>query len=62
MTDIEGEQDFYLHTQTWSHQAIKLYQAFGFQMIASPVLPKYSDENHRRAVAILKSIYPETSF
>ena len=57
MTDIEGARDFYLHTQTWSHKAVRIYQAFGFQITDEPNLSKYSNENHQKAVAVLESIY-----
>ena len=33
MADIEGDRDFYLHTQTWSHRAVGLYLWAGFRFL-----------------------------
>jgi len=57
MTDIEGKRDFYLHTQTWSHKAVRIYQAYGFQITDEPGLSKYSNEDCHKALAVLESIY-----
>ncbi len=56
MLEIEGERDFYLHTQTWSHKAIKVYEKVGFYITDEKNLFKYSNENYEKAISILKSI------
>jgi ribosomal protein S18 acetylase RimI-like enzyme len=55
MVDIEGDRDFYLHTQTWSHRAIKIYQALGFDITAEK-LGKYTNENYEKALKILAEL------
>jgi len=57
MTEIEGNRDFYLHTQTWSHRAIKLYEKLGYVITDEKGLSKYSNEDFDKAMAILDKIY-----
>ena len=56
MVEIEGDRDFYLHTQTWSHKAIKLYQKIGYEITSEKYLDKYTNDNYERAMAVLKTI------
>jgi GNAT superfamily N-acetyltransferase len=56
MIEIEGDRDIYLHTQTWSHKAIKIYQKAGFVITSQPNLYKYSNHEYERALAILAAI------
>ena len=56
MLEIEGDRDFYLHTQTWSHRAIKIYEKLGFVITNEKNLSKYTNENYEKAVAILAGI------
>lgn len=56
MTEIEGDRDFYLHTQTWSHKAIKIYEKCGYAVTAEKNLNNYTNENYEQAMAILESI------
>ena len=56
MVEIEGDRDFYLHTQTWSHKAIKIYQKAGFSITSEKNLYKYSNQDYEKAIAILKAI------
>ncbi len=56
MVEMEGDRDFYLHTQTWSHKAIKIYQKAGFAITSEKNLYKYSNQDYEKAVAILKAI------
>ena len=56
MAEIEGDRDFYLHTQTWSHKAIKIYEKVGFSITAEKNLNGYSNENHEKALEVLGRI------
>ena len=56
MMEIEGDRDFYLHTQTWSHRAIKIYEKLGYAITREKNLYKYTNENYEQAIAILESI------
>ena len=51
MTEIEGERDFYLHTQTWSHRAVRIYEQLGFEITAEKNLNGFSNDNYEKAVA-----------
>lgn len=55
--EIEGDRDFYLHTQTWSHRAIRLYEKFGFEITEEPNLFKYKNDEYEAARALLQEIY-----
>lgn len=57
MTEIEGKRDFYLHTQTWSHRAVKIYEALGYRITEERNLAGYANEDNSNALAILKSVY-----
>ena len=57
LIEIEGDIDIYLHTQTWSHKAIKLYKKIGFEISNEKNLPKYTNESYEKALDILKNIY-----
>jgi ribosomal protein S18 acetylase RimI-like enzyme len=57
MLDLDGDTDFYLHTQTWSHRAIKLYEKMGYMITAQRDLCRYSNEDYDKAMAMLKTIY-----
>ena len=56
MADIEGDRDFYLHTQTWSHKAIKIYEKAGFFITSEKNLNGYANENYEKATEILRNI------
>ncbi|MDD5602610.1 MAG: GNAT family N-acetyltransferase [Eubacteriales bacterium] len=53
MTAIEGERDFYLHTQTWSYKAIGIYLKCGFRISRTDGLGGYWNE-YKQALPILK--------
>ncbi|MGI5899101.1 MAG: GNAT family N-acetyltransferase [Christensenellales bacterium] len=59
MLELDGDKDFYLHTQTWSHRAIKLYEKMGYFITARKNLCRYSNEDYEKAIALLKKIYAE---
>ena len=52
--EIEGDRDMYLHTQTWSWQAIRLYQEAGFCITDETGLGGHTNDNHQQALAVLK--------
>ena len=56
MIDIEGDRDFYLHTQTWSHKAVKIYELFGYSVTSEKNLFTYTNESYERAIAILNGL------
>ena len=56
MAELEGDVDFYLHTQTWSYKAIGIYKAHGFQPTDEKALYKERRDNYKRAMRILKRL------
>jgi RimJ/RimL family protein N-acetyltransferase len=56
MKDIEGDRDFYLHTQTWSHVAIRVYMKSGFYITGEKDLIGSKNDEYPRNIEILKSI------
>ncbi len=60
MAAIEGDRDFYLHTQTWSYKAIGIYLECDFEISCEEGLGGYWNE-YKKALPILKrkmKIYP----
>ena len=51
-------EDITLHTQTWSHQAIRLYRKFGFELVKSHA----EGNDYSAAIAVLKQVYPPDYF
>lgn len=56
MRDIEGDRDFYLHTQTWSHVAIRLYLQMGFEIIDERNISKYKNDKYPQAIEQLNRL------
>lgn len=56
MVDIEGDRDFYLHTQTWSHVAIRIYMKLGFYITEEKNLCDYANKYYPQNVELLKSV------
>ena len=56
LLEIEGDQDFYLHTQTWSHKAIRIYEKAGFDIAKESPIKSYTTEEYDKAMTILSSI------
>ncbi len=61
--ELEPQEDVWLHTQTWSHRAVRLYRSMGFYLMRSESLPSLSggpvDPNEfDRAMAALKRVLP----
>ena len=57
MAEIDGDRDFYLHTQTWSHKAVKIYEKTGYAITNEKNVHKYANDNYENAVKILESIW-----
>ena len=53
MTELDGEADFYLSTQTWSYKAIEIYKAHGFQPTGEKKLYKERKKDYKKAIRIL---------
>jgi len=53
MIALEGDRDFYLHTQTWSHRAVNLYLAAGYRFVRGEAFGEYVNETEQ-AVAIIR--------
>lgn len=56
MVEIDGDMDFYLHTQTWSHKAVKIYERLGYSITSEKNLFNYTNENYEKAMDILRGI------
>lgn len=44
MIDIEGDRDFYLHTQTWSYKAINIYIKAGYRIVENETFGEYHND------------------
>lgn len=64
---LEPGQDVYLHTQTWSHVAIRLYRRIGFRMCKTETIammrndgqgPKIYPNEYAGALEVLKTVLP----
>jgi len=56
MEDLDGDVDFYLHTQTWSYKAVSIYKANGYEPTAEKALYTNRKNNFRRAMRILRRL------
>ena len=54
LMELEGDVDFYLHTQTWSYKAVNIYIAHGYEPTAEKALYKDNRNNYKKAMRILK--------
>ncbi len=60
LCDLEGRSDVWLHTQTWSHAAIRLYLEAGFKIVKDEIFAEYTNESGK-AIPILKTFIPGLS-
>ncbi len=51
--DIEGDEDLYLHTQTWSYRAIGIYLQAGFRLLPSGTYAHHINQ-YEQALPILQ--------
>ncbi|MDR2932707.1 MAG: GNAT family N-acetyltransferase [Oscillospiraceae bacterium] len=56
MRAIEGDRDYYLHTQTWSHKAVNMYENAGFEITDERNLAGYENGHYDEAMQVLKSV------
>ena len=56
MAELEGDRDFYLSTQTWSHRAIRLYEKMGFEITDERDFHQIKNENYEKAIEVLKKV------
>ena len=56
IVDIEGERDVYLHTQTWSHRAVGIYEKAGFYITPEPNLAHYRNRDYLEALTVLRAL------
>lgn len=56
MLELDGDADFYLHTQTWSYKAISIYTLNGFQPLYEKALYTEEGDNYRKALRILRRL------
>ncbi len=54
----EPGRDIYLHTQTWSHIAVRLYASIGFRLCRTSRLGDRSND-YTEAVDVLRTVFPE---
>jgi len=56
MIEIEGDRVFYLHTQTWSHKAVRLYERAGFYITDEADLQGHANDRYTEAIAVLNQL------
>jgi GNAT superfamily N-acetyltransferase len=63
MTEIEGDVDVFLHTQTWSYKAVSIYEKCGYVMTDEKILYKRpgKKDSYKKAVRILKELQKKNS-
>jgi ribosomal protein S18 acetylase RimI-like enzyme len=57
LTEIDGDIDKYLHTQTWSHKAVEIYKMHGFEPTNEKELYNNKQDNYRKAMRVLKKLH-----
>ena len=60
-SQYEPQKDIYLHTQTWSHVAVRLYMNLGFQLCRNDTLGNKLND-YESALDVLKSVFDEETF
>lgn len=55
MLQLEGDQDFYLHTQTWSYKALNIYMGVGYVLSEDETFYDYTNDYHA-AMAVIKDL------
>lgn len=56
LLEINGDTDFYLSTQTWSHRAVGIYEKLGWEMTYMKNIRHYSHVNYEKAKKVLRRI------
>lgn len=60
MLRIEGDQPFYLTSQTWSHKALAIYEQIGYVYTDELFVFKYKNDKYKEAMNCLHKIFKET--
>ncbi|MDN6626765.1 MAG: GNAT family N-acetyltransferase, partial [Pisciglobus halotolerans] len=55
LQELEHTSPIYLHTQTWSHAATRLYQNLGFE-ISTKDIDGSTNPDYQKALAILAEL------
>ncbi len=55
---LDNGRPVWLHTQTWSHVAVRLYRSLGFSLVKTGTL-KNCQNDFREAVEVLKAVMDE---
>lgn len=61
-SEKESGRSVTLHTQTWSHKAVKIYNDLGFVMLKSNNKPALHNNEYEEAMRILEKIFDENTF
>jgi len=56
VTELEGDVEIFLKTQTWSYKAIGVYMACGFEPTDEKKLYKLRENNYKKAIRILRRL------
>ena len=56
LTELDGDEDIYLKTQTWSYKAIGIYNTCGFKPTDEKVLYSARKSNYKKALRVLKRL------
>ncbi len=56
MVEIEGDCEMFLHTQTWSHKAIRIYRWAGFELDTQNEAPGGYRNETQQALPILEGL------
>lgn len=56
LQEFSQDKPIHLHTQTWSHPAVDLYQQLGYQIIAEQI-DGSKNHDYQKAIDILAAIY-----
>lgn len=52
MIEIEGDRDYFLHTQTWSYKAINIYIRAGYDLVKDETFSEYTND-YEKALEII---------
>lgn len=63
--DLHPDEDVWLHTQTWSHRAVRLYRSLGFYLVRQESLPSLSGgqtapNEFDAAIVSLRGVLPDS--
>ncbi len=53
MIELEGDRDFFLHTQTWSYKAINIYIQAGYRLVKDEAFGGYKND-YEKALSTIR--------